>query len=275
MRLLDRCATVLLLVVAPFAAVPGPAHAVPAPPTLSASLSAPASPVGTAVAVSGAVTPAAPGQLVTLQRYRAGTWHGVAQQALSATGSFRFVVAPDAPGWWSYRVTTGPLVEELPKLDVHRVLTYSLATRGRVGPDAAGFPAAVAAVYADPRGWLRRHRRLVRVATGGDFTVVLAQASLVPSYSRSCSRLYSCRVGRHVILNADRWRSGARAFPGNLAQYRQMVLNHETGHWLGLGHASCPGRGRPAPVMQQQSKVMQGCAPNAWPLTSELAGVRR
>ena len=95
---------------------------------------------------------------------------------------------------------------------------------------------------------------------------MLAQASLVPTYSRSCSALYSCRVGRNVIINVDRWRSGARAFPGSLAQYRQMVLNHETGHWLGLGHASCPGRGRPAPVMQQQSKGMQGCTPNAWPL---------
>jgi hypothetical protein len=137
------------------------------------------------------------------------------------------------------------------------------------------FAAQVAAVYADPRGWLRSHRRLVQVARGGDFTVVLAEARLVPTYSRSCSASFSCRVGRDVIVNADRWRSGARAFPGSLEQYRQMVLNHETGHWLGLGHASCPGRGRPAPVMQQQSKGMQGCAPNAWPLDAELTGVRR
>ena len=57
--------------------------------------------------------------------------------------------------------------------------------------------------------------------------------------------------------------------------YAAVVVNHETGHWLGLGHASCPGRGRPAPVMQQQSIGMQGCTPNAWPLDGELAGVRR
>ena len=275
MRLLERSATVLLLVAALVATVVGPAHAAPVPATLTATLSAPASPVGTAVAVSGAVAPAVPGQVVTLWRYRAGRWHGVARQAQGATGAYRFVVAPDAPGWWSYRVTAGPVAMELPKLDVHRVLTYSVATRGEVGAEGAGFAADVAAVYAEPRGWLRSHRRFAQVPRGGDFTVVLAQASLVPTWSRSCSALYSCRVGRNVIINVDRWRAGARAFPGSLAQYRQMVVNHETGHWLGLGHASCPGRGRPAPVMQQQSKGMQGCAPNAWPLDHELAGVRR
>ena len=167
--------------------------------------------------MSGAVTPAAPGQAVTLQRYRGGTWHGVARAGAERDGRASASSSPRTrSGWWSYRVTAGPLAKELPKLDVHRVLTYSVATRGTVGADGTGFAAAVAAVYADPRGWLRSHRRFAQVATGGDFTVVLAQASLVPSYSRSCSALYSCRVGRNVILNVDRWRSGARAFPGSL-----------------------------------------------------------
>jgi hypothetical protein len=128
----------------------------------------------------------------------------------------------------------------------------------------------VAATYADPRGWVRGHHRFKRVSTGGDFTVLLAEARYVPTYNSICSILYSCRVGRNVIINQDRWRYGSRYFPGTLAQYRQMVINHETGHWLGNRHAYCGGAGQLAPVMQQQSKGMQGCKPNAWPLAREL-----
>ena len=56
--------------------------------------------------------------------------------------------------------------------------------------------------------------------------------------------------------------------------YRHLVVNHETGHWLGLGHASCPRRGSKAPVMMQQSKGTGGCRLNPWPLPREAARVR-
>jgi hypothetical protein len=49
-----------------------------------------------------------------------------------------------------------------------------------------------------------------------------------------------------------------------------MVVNHETGHWLGHGHLGCGGAGRLAPVMMQQSKGLDGCKHNPWPLASEL-----
>jgi hypothetical protein len=138
------------------------------------------------------------------------------------------------------------------------------------------FRDSVAATYADPRGWLAAHHRFVRVpASSGraDFKVVLSQARYLPSFSWTCSSTYSCRVGRFVIINQDRWRRGSPHFPGTLEQYRRMVVNHETGHWLGRGHDYCGGRGRLAPVMQQQSKGMHGCRVNPWPLEREIRSV--
>ena len=77
-----------------------------------------------------------------------------------------------------------------------------------------------------------------------------------------------------MIINQERWKHASPAWNaahGALRDYRHMVVNHETGHWLGLGHAGCPGAGRPAPVMMQQSKGLAGCHFNPWPTARELA----
>lgn len=141
------------------------------------------------------------------------------------------------------------------------------------------FAARAAQTYADPAGWsLGGSIAFLRVPSGGDFTLWLSAPQHLPSFSSGCSTTYSCRVGRNVIINEARFRGGSDAWNAtgaSLRDYQHMVVNHETGHWLGFGHASCPGPGQLAPLMQQQSKSMQGCRPNAWPTASERSTLSR
>ncbi|MGH8892511.1 MAG: DUF3152 domain-containing protein [Actinomycetes bacterium] len=247
--------------------------------TLTALWDRPAVRLGREATVRG-VLAADAGSLVRLERRLSGAWHRSGRTRTAADGSYSFTVTPTRPGFSRWRVVRDAdaswpaSVLRLPALDSFRLHRYSVATRGTVRADMGVFRDVVAATYADPRGWLRSHRRFREVARGGGaFTVVLSQARYLPAYSSVCSSTYSCRVGRYVIINQDRWRKGSPYFPGTLEQYRRMVVNHETGHWLGRGHAYCSGPGRLAPVMQQQSKGMHGCRVNPWPLPREIRAV--
>ena len=153
-----------------------------------------------------------------------------------------------------------------------RIITYEVRGLDN-GSDLESFAAQAAETYADPRGWsLGGSVAFVRVPSGGSFTLWLAAPGRVPGFGSPCSSLYSCRQGRNVIINEARWLGASpswNAAGAALRDYRHMVVNHETGHWIGFGHAGCGGPGAPAPVMQQQSISLQGCAPNSWPLDSE------
>ena len=160
---------------------------------------------------------------------------------------------------------------------VRRRVTYSVTTRGAITASVADFRRLAQETYDDPRGWRNAGVEFRRVARGGDFTLVLASARAVPGFSSTCSATWSCRVGRWVIINQDRWLHASPAWNAagrSLRDYRHLVVNHETGHWLGRGHASCPAGGGPAPVMMQQSKGTGGCRFNPWPLAWEAAAVR-
>ncbi len=175
-----------------------------------------------------------------------------------------------------YRAATALSVRTAPighRVPLRRTVRYHVETRGKITADLAEFKTQVQQTYDDPRGWRAAGIAFRRVKHGGAFTLVLAQASWVPRFSSECSATWSCRVGRFVIINQTRWQRASPAWNAagrSRRDYRHMVSNHETGHWLGHGHASCPGRGRLAPVMMQQSKGTAGCRLNPWPLTSEL-----
>jgi hypothetical protein len=151
-----------------------------------------------------------------------------------------------------------------------RLLRYRVAVERDIsGVDVDQFGARVATILADPRSWTGRGGwRLQRVGPDdrADFTIYLATPA---TRDRLCAMGYdrytSCRNGNKVVLNVDRWAHGVPRYGASLDVYRAYMVNHEVGHRLGHGHKRCPGKGRPAPVMQQQTLGLRGCLPNPWP----------
>jgi hypothetical protein len=137
------------------------------------------------------------------------------------------------------------------------------------GPD---FADEVNRTLGDSRSWIASGQlRLQRVpdSAHAEFTVYLASPK---TSERMCSTggletggYTSCRLPRKVIINDARWDGAVRDYRAPISTYRQYAVNHEVGHQLGHGHEACPGKGRPAPVMMQQTLGLKGCVANAWP----------
>lgn len=158
-----------------------------------------------------------------------------------------------------------------------QTVTYTVTTRGSIQASFDEFRLQANQTLNDNRGWSRMGINFKEVTSGGQFVLVLSEASQVPSFSSGCSADWSCNAGQYVIINQDRWLGASTSWntaDGSLRDYRHMVVNHETGHWLGHGHEDCSGIGQSAAVMQQQSINLQGCQFNPWPLAGELWSTR-
>lgn len=176
------------------------------------------------------------------------------------------------PGWLVQQNAAEAALRAAAK-PITKTVTYDVTTKGVITASLAEFKAQANATLNDARGWSRLGVAFKEVPSGGTLTLVLSEASQLPTFSSGCSSEYSCRAGRYVIINQDRWIGATSPWNeagGSLRDYRHMVINHEMGHWLGHNHEACGGAGQPAPVMQQQSINLNGCHFNPWPLASEL-----
>ncbi len=128
------------------------------------------------------------------------------------------------------------------------------------------------------RSWTgTREVAFKRVRRDPNTKIILATPNTVDRlcYPLDTNGKYSCNVGERVVLNRRRWAQGVSHWPSTRRNYRRMLVNHEVGHRIGHGHRSCPGGGRKAPVMQQQTIDLEGCRANWWPRKSELRATKR
>jgi len=155
-----------------------------------------------------------------------------------------------------------------------KVVTWDVSSRGEVRGDLQEFKELTEQIYNDPRGWRRAGVKFEYVESGAQLHVVLASPQDVVSFSPSgCTDQWSCTVKPYVIINDDRWMGATDSYNSagaDLLDYRRMVMNHETGHWLGHDHLTTCGVNNLAPIMMQQSIDLRGCEANPWPLGDEL-----
>lgn len=158
------------------------------------------------------------------------------------------------------------------------IRTFGVHVDGALAITKPVFAARLFSILCEPRGWTRSDSIRWRYEPDGTTLVGLRTADhteerCLQLVGLSVRRYFSCGTFAEVVLNADRWFRGSDFLTLSVARYRRLLVNHELGHAIGQGHRGCPGRGRNAPVMMQQSKGLHGCIANEYPTGSELAAI--
>lgn len=141
-----------------------------------------------------------------------------------------------------------------------------------IDPDkAAGI---IQGILDDERSWRGTGRWRFELTPVGQSASLHAYIVTPETTDRLCAPYLtrgevSCQNGNRVVLNAKRWLLGVDSYGSDLTNYRRYLVNHEFGHALGKHHVECPGPGRLAPVMMQQTKGLGACRKNPWPQASE------
>jgi hypothetical protein len=154
------------------------------------------------------------------------------------------------------------------------LIRYDLRVEDGLSIDPDKAAVLIQQVLDDKRSWRGTHRWRFELAPVGESASLHAYIVTPKTTDRLCAPYLtrgevSCQNGNRVVLNAKRWLLGVDSYDSDLTNYRRYLVNHEFGHALGKTHVHCPGPGRLAPVMMQQTKGLGGCRKNPWPQATE------
>ena len=123
--------------------------------------------------------------------------------------------------------------------------------------------AEVATYLADPDGWIAHGYKFIHTDKSPGVVIHLSSPKTLKENGCKDPGLSCAEMGgKHLHLNAMRWTKGAAPSKLELKRYRQYMVSHEMGHILGFDHKKCPGPGKPAPIMMQQTLGIGECRPN-------------
>ncbi|MFI6470811.1 DUF3152 domain-containing protein [Streptomyces sp. NPDC050516] len=187
----------------------------------------------------------------------------------SPSGGAKVDVPASGPGTFTTAQASGKVVGTAGPLRRYEVQVED-------GVDVSAKQAAldVQTILADPRSWAAHGKgRFQLVSGGGDVVIKIATPKTTDKLCAANGDTggeLNCEVTGGVIVNLKRWVTGSPQYDGPAAEYRHLIINHEIGHMIGYHqHMACPGPGKPAPVMMQQIKGLNGCESNAWPYTAD------
>jgi hypothetical protein len=154
------------------------------------------------------------------------------------------------------------------------LIRYDVRIEDGLALNADKAAALIQGVLDDPRSWRGTRRWRFELTPVGHPATLHAYIVTPRTTDQLCAPYLtrgevSCENGNRVVFNAKRWLLGVDAYGSDLTNYRRYLVNHEFGHALGKHHVDCPGAGRLAPVMMQQTKGLGACRKNPWPLATE------